>query len=285
MEAAQVDQVLQAWRQGDCVLGDFFFTHLAVREKRQRGWLMRLLSALQNTDNESQTDLIDTPIEGFVALSQTCDLVRASLDRPYVEVCPLVEVPQARLPDVQRGRLPQYVFIPALAERRLVGDLDRVMTIEKSVVATWERTAGCGSDQEARHFALAAGRKRTRFAFPDDFTDHVKKLRDRLIGKHDKNSAEGVALRGLREIRVSADPSWDDPQVSLMYWFVHDDQSDEFANVEWDEWLEKWLALVPSGGRYTEVNGQVTSLARMTAEEYVFSDPLDLDHLSRRASS
>jgi hypothetical protein len=47
--------------------------------------------------------------------------------------------------------------------------------------------------------------------------------------------------------------------------------------------LAKWLALVPAFGRYTVVEGQVTSLSRLTADEYVHSDPLDLDHLSAPA--
>jgi hypothetical protein len=30
---------------------------------------------------------------GLVVLTQTCDLVRTCTDRPFVEVCPLVEMP------------------------------------------------------------------------------------------------------------------------------------------------------------------------------------------------
>ena len=38
-------------------------------------------------------------------------------------------------------------------------DLDRVMTVEKSIVADWKRTPGWELDQEVREFAMALARK------------------------------------------------------------------------------------------------------------------------------
>lgn len=38
-------------------------------------------------DGES---LFEEPIIGIVVLSQSCDIVRDSAERPYLEVCPLV---------------------------------------------------------------------------------------------------------------------------------------------------------------------------------------------------
>jgi len=35
------------------------------------------------------------------------------------------------------------LYIPGVAELNLVADLDRVMTVEKAVVAEWERKSGC----------------------------------------------------------------------------------------------------------------------------------------------
>lgn len=43
------------------------------------------------------------------------------------------------------------------------------MTVEKAVVAQWERKEGCLNDQEIRDLGIALTRKRARFAFPDDF--------------------------------------------------------------------------------------------------------------------
>src|SRR5690606_14455031 len=140
---------------------------------------------------DADADLAEQQVLGLVVITQTCDIVRSCTERPYVEVCPLVEVDDDRLREVQRGRRPAYGFVPLVADRKLVADLDRVMTVEKPVVAGWERTPGWGTDAEARSFALALARKRVRFAFPDDFTSLVRKLQKRLEEKHDRESVEG----------------------------------------------------------------------------------------------
>lgn len=82
---------------------------------------------------------VETEVRGFAVLTQTCDLVRPCADRPFVEVSPLVEVDDRVLREIERGRRPNYGFIPGVAPRRLVADLDRVMTVEKAVVAAWAR--------------------------------------------------------------------------------------------------------------------------------------------------
>jgi hypothetical protein len=184
--------------------------------------------------------------------------------------------------EIERGRRPAYAFLPLLASRGLVADLDRVMTVEKPVVAKWHRTPGLNTDPEARSFALALARKRVRFAFPDDFTALAKNLQSRLMEKHDKESVEGRALRALREIRVQAAPSWDHHSVTLTFWFVRRDEDIDFDGSSWSTFLDLWLGLVPQAGRFNRVFGQVTTLDDLTATDYVNSDPLDLDHLSSR---
>lgn len=261
MTDPEVERALAAWRQGDCTLGEHWFVHRTIA-------------------NADGNDLHETLVLGLVVLSQTCDIVRAIADRPELEISPLVKVPPGILTTIKRGYRPRYAHVPALEAGELVADLDRVMTVDKHVAASWPRIQGCSSDSEIRAFAVAIGRKRTRFAFPDDFAEHVRKLQSRIQDKHDRNSLEGRALRALREIRVLATPSWDDANVSLMYWFIREELDEAFEGIEWSVLLEKWLALVPVRGRYATVEGQVTSLQRLTADEYVHSDPLDLDHLS-----
>jgi len=90
-------------------------------------------------------------------------------------------VSEEDLHDVQRGRQPRFVYVPALAAQRLVGDLDRVMTVEKAMLRGWSRTVGCVTDEERRDFAQAVARKRRRFAFPDDFNRLAAPLQKRLI--------------------------------------------------------------------------------------------------------
>jgi hypothetical protein len=156
------------------------------------------------------------------------------------------------------------------------------MTVEKPVAAKWTRTPGWSTDSQSRAFAAALARKRARFAFPDDFTALAEKLQGRLSKKHGKESPEGAALRGLREIRVHAAPSWDDPAVTLTFWFVRHDEDVTLEGRSWAAYVGEWLKLMPESGRFVKVQGQVTTLDDLTAADYVGSDPLDLDHLSAR---
>lgn len=102
-----------------------------------------------------EAGLYETLVAGLV-VTQTCDVVRKSRDRPFVEVSPLVEL----APDDfdLAARRPRYGVVPALADKRLVADLDRTMTVEKSVVADWCRVPGCRTDAETRAFASALAR-------------------------------------------------------------------------------------------------------------------------------
>lgn len=200
-----VDAALSHWRQGDCVVGEQWFVHRLAPD---------IPLTEEAADAASQgVDLAEAEVRGFLVPSQTCDIVRSCVERFYVEVAPLAEVGAGELRTIERGRRPRYAFVPGLKERNLVGDLDRVMTVEKAVVASWERTAGCATDQETRYLAQALVRKRIRFAFPNDFTSFAGKLQSRLQDKHGKQSDEGEALRALREIRVRVAPSWDGDPV------------------------------------------------------------------------
>jgi hypothetical protein len=227
-----------------------------------------------------EADLRETAVAGLVIVTQSCDVVRASDKRPFVEISPLVELTQDDFELAARGRRPQYGVVPALADKRLVADLDRTMTVEKSVVVTWERVAGCRTDSESRAFAGALARKRERFAFPDDFNSLAEKLRARIQYKHDKQSDDGRGLRDLREIRVQATPTWNAQSVDLFFWFIRQDAGPTETQMPGPDFLKKWLSLVVPNGRFTSVAGQVVDLKDMTAQDYVDSDRLDLDYLS-----
>lgn len=268
---------LAKWRQGDCVVGEQWFVY-GLNPNQP---ITPNSRDVVEHDAESEVALWETL--GLVVLTQTCDIVRNCLERPFVEVCPLVRIEDPdRLEEIRRCKRPAYAFIPSLQEQCLVADLDRIMTFEKSVVANWERTAGCTTDQQIRDFAHAIARKRNRFAFPDDFPDIFSGLQKRLAGKHSKDSPEGKALRALKEVRVQATPNWDAAQVELLVWFIRDTtQPDpDLGNKSWADMLKDWLEKLTSQGRYTKINGSVTTLADMKAEEYLNSDLLDLAHLS-----
>ena len=195
-----VDAALALWRQGDCVLhGDHWFAH-----RIDTGFPLTEAGCYSAAEGQSLTE---QKVAGLALVTQTCDIVRTCTERPFVAVSPLVEVDQAHLRTVRRGIHPRHAIVPALRDHNLVVDLDRVMTVEKPLVAKWKRTPGCTTDAHARDFAQTLTRKHARFAFPDDFTSFIKKLRDRLAGKHDKATAEGRTLQALRAIRFHAKPS------------------------------------------------------------------------------
>jgi len=277
-EIRGVDEAIRVWRQGDCTLGEHWFAHrfapaLPLTEE----------AAKIVTDAEAAgVDLAESEVLGLMVASQSCDVVRSCTERPFVEVCPLVELEEDVLKEVERGRRPQFAFVPGVAPRGLAADLDRVMTIEKAIVAGWERTPGCTDDPARRRLAKALARKRVRFAFPVDFTVLSNKLQSRLGDKHDKKSDEGRGLRALLEIRVRAAPSWDAPRVDVFFWFIRNDNDADLEGKSWADLLKDWLKLVPASGRFGSVDGLVATLEGLTAKDYVESDPLDLDHLSTR---
>lgn len=283
-EIDEINAALEHWRQGDVTLDvGLEFVHLAD--------LSRALSPASQQAAESITEVGEVlPVDpvplldevpGLVVLSQSCDIVRNCEQRSFIEVAPLVEVPHDQLQAVARLKRPAFAYVPALAAQGLVADLDRVMTIEKSILARCQRLPGWATDDEARSFAEALARKHARFAFPDDFNEAAGELKKRLTKRHEKDHAEGAHLRALREIRVRAAPSWDDEAVYLSFWFVKDTEPQNHTPA-WDEWADEWTALFDQSKRFTVEASIVCRLEDMTGRDYVESDRLDLDQLSAR---
>ncbi len=270
----EIDAALSEWSQGDCTIGDHWFVARFDPQRPLKPSSQDVAAA------DADADLAESAVSGFVVVTQTCDLVRSCEKRAFLEISPLVEVDAERLEEVRRMERPNYAYIAGVADRFLVADLDRVMTVEKAVVAAWERIPGCQSDEDTRFLGEALARKRSRFAFPNDFNKLADKLQKRMKKKHGRASPEGDALCALREIRVGATPSWDAENVELIFWFIRAEQDDRSQEKEWHQWLDSWLKLLPATGRFSPVYGFVKSLEDMTAKEYTQSDRLDLDRLS-----
>lgn len=267
-----LDAALAEWRQGDCVVGEHWFMH---RFSPARPLTTEAASAAADG-----ADIFETPEAGLVVLTQTCDIVRRWRERPFVVVAPLVASNVDVVREVERGRRPRYAFVPGVSSLRLVADLDRSMTVEKAVLVSFPRVRGCATDEDASRFAQALARNRARFAFPDDFSVLAAGLQTRLVRKHDKGTAEGEALRSLREIRVVASPSWGASDIDLVLMFIRDDDDLGTDGTQWHKHLEEWLALVPPRGRYRSVDGLVVGLGDLSARDYLASAQLDLDHVT-----
>jgi len=176
---------------------------------------------------------------------------------------------------------PAFALIPELADRRLVADLDRVMTVEKAVIAACERIPGCRSDAEAYAFADALARNVRRPALPDEVGAVVRKLNEHLKDKHNKNTEEGAHLSALAEIRVRARPTWDADTVYMTFYLIKGEEPRGFAP-NWEAFLEVWREKLAPTERFKLLGASVVTLAQMSALDYTQSVHLDLDRLSAR---
>ena len=81
-EAKRIDAALQEWRQGDLALEESWFVHVGDPGVPLTD------AAAEATDGGLQA--LESEVRGLIIVTQTCDIVRACVDRPYVEVAPLM---------------------------------------------------------------------------------------------------------------------------------------------------------------------------------------------------
>lgn len=282
-EEEALDASITVWRQGDVTLdAELVFCHLADLSCPHSDASIQTAEhhAAGGTEIEPGPTPLFDEVTGLVMLSQTCDIVRSCRQRPFLEVAPLILVKAAMLEEVRRLKRPAFVYVPAMADRLLVADLDRTMTIEKALARGWTRIEGCRTDAERRDFALALSRKRSRFAFPDDFQEATAGFQEHLADKASKQSDEGAHIRALSEIRVRAAPSWDADEAYLTFWFIKEADPQGATTVNWPGWIDEWMKLIAKQGRFRLEPPTALRLEGMTARDYCESDRLDLDRAS-----
>jgi hypothetical protein len=272
------DAALRAWRQGDVVFDeDLPLLHLAVVGQPLTKEA-ELAAQDQPDGNPDDRVIVPGKCPGFVVLTQTCDLVRSCKQRPYAELAALIEASPDMLREIQNGLRPAFAFLPALVDRRLVADLDRIMTVEKSVLASLARQPGVTTPQETAGFQKALARNKARFAFPDSFVSAMSAFQKRLKDKAGKNSDEGRHVDALSEIRVSATPTWDADKVAITVWLI---KSTDPNPTQWPAWISHWVKLIDQTGPYAlDGEPRLVRPEDMRVSEYLASQQLDLDHLS-----
>ncbi|MBK9577822.1 MAG: hypothetical protein IPO40_12155 [Fibrobacteres bacterium] len=265
-----------AWRQGDCVLQPFDFL-----------WLTDARNPLTEAGKGAVAggaDVAGQTFPGAVVLTQTCDIVRSWDKRPFLEVAPLIEVDAAQFEQIRKGKQPGYLFIPALSGSRLVGNLSQPMTVEKSVVAGWQRVPGWEFDQDGQNLSRSIIRRLERFAFPDDIVQMYDKWECRIKGKHGKASPEGQLLDRLLEIRVEAKPSWDAKAIEVTFLCIRPEDSKQIESQVIDQ-IPSWETMIEKPSRVTKVEFTVEPLSSLSALRYLSSARMDFDHLSARNAS
>jgi len=280
-EIAQIDEQLRVWRQGDVVLTEAIpAVHLAHMASPGTAASKELAAILAEGGIPPDFATVSLDAAGFMVVSQTCDIVRGCGDRPYVEVCPLQPFSADKMPLVRLGRVPRYAWVKGLGEANLVADLELVTTLEKAALVRFgaDRQPGAATEAEARSLREALGRKRSRAAFPDDFNSFIAPLQERVITRHNRNSAEGGFLKAVREIRVIARPSWNAQaiEVELLFLFETARQIPPDADTQMTALLER----LTQKGPYVSIDARAVGLDALSAAAYVGSDRLDLEHLS-----
>jgi hypothetical protein len=281
---SEVDATLRTWRQGDAIIGESLgFLYISDLSKPLSP-LARKEAESGFADGENLTS-IGADVPGFVVVTQTCDLLKPCSQRPYVQLAALQKVDDNFAKEVQRGMRPSFASVPALIRRRLVANLDLLMTVEKGVLAGISKSSlirGIRSDTEAREFAQSLSRRFVRFVFPDDFVTAVRPMQERLRSKHGRKSDEGHAYEKLREIRVVATPAWESSRPAIEFLFIRNE--DDPVSEDLDRAVESLMERFVATGSFKKPGYRILSLAEMTAAAYVASDPLDVDYLSHSTS-
>ncbi|MDI4655520.1 hypothetical protein [Xanthobacter autotrophicus] len=279
-EISQIDARLAEWRQGDVVLDAampaIHLADISIPGTPEAEQLARETTAVGEPLGLA---VVSTDFPGFMIVSQTCDIVRTCATREFVEVCPLVTLPEDKLRQVRAGRIPRYLTCSGLDTRPMAADLDRLTTVEKRTLIQFDggRIRGVFDDSERRRLASALARKRARAALPDDFVAFVAPLQRRIKERHGRNSSEGKFLSAAREIRVSANPGWigERIEISLIFIFNKIDEIPEDTEVQ----LSALTNLILEHPKYT-LSSYARALDEISAATYLGSDALDLDALS-----
>ncbi len=271
---------INQWHQGDCVLGNQAM-YWGFHPDRPLTHLSR--EAAPEADPHSPPALVAGEVEGLVVLSQRCDIVRDFSERPYVQVAPLVRLKDAGdVAMVKRRSQPKYAYLPALADTGLVAELDRVFTVEKSMLARWERTQGCVDDKQRRSLHETIRRYYSRAALPNAFVQALEKLRTWFQKRHDVSAPTGECLRALEMLLVRARPSWMAERVHVDILLIRASLDDGLPERSWETFRETCRTKVTPPPGY-EVAWHLMLLAHLSAQLYLESELLDLEHLSDSA--
>jgi hypothetical protein len=153
---------------------------------------------------------VDSTVEypnGFVIVSQTCDIARA--DRPGVQVAPLTVFDQSAIGVKGNGKSPRYLEVDP-AQPEVYADLDRITTVEREGLVELEASMAEAELSHERKLRQSIARKFGRIAMPTHVEVAFKPLREYAMKRSKvEGTQEYDMLERIREIRVSLD-QWDE---------------------------------------------------------------------------
>lgn len=165
--------------------------------------------------------------EGFIILTQTCDVVSNSKLR--VILSPVRVVEKSEYNEAIKGSRPTEIPIdleqPSTSPTRhyYVADTTRCFSVEKN---DFPKEFYCvhlingNNGKQISEFSNRIGRVFTRFPFPDEVHDCLKKLQAKVRSKNNNvNSPLGKVIDLTRAIRISCE-DWEEPHRALTFTFV-----------------------------------------------------------------
>jgi hypothetical protein len=192
-------------------------TDLALRSYRQGDVLPKLSSlAMLRVQDDGQSRWVEESApNGAVIISQTCDVVRPHRERPTVQASKLTQLAGVTEREAAEGRRPRFVAVPNEGTGWFA-DLEVIGTIDKLALVRLSRREGVIDDEQVRTFAGAVGRRFSRFPFPDEVAQQISVLERDVRSKYGKElSPLGRILRQVMELRLEADPTWEDPDAAI----------------------------------------------------------------------
>lgn len=219
---AAVDLNMKQWWQGD-VAPALPLIWLTSAASPITSTSRELVDAMSPVPDPNELIVVETEGRDVAVVSQTCDVQGRSLDDPFVQVAPVVDLTDTpiQLAEAQGGHSTRFAPLPGIGPMAFA-DLTKCTTVEKSVLSalTGKRVQGCATDDDRTNFARATSRHRGRHAFPDDVSRSLNKLRERLREKRAKQSPEGERIREVAEIRVNAPAGWTADALALELRFI-----------------------------------------------------------------
>lgn len=248
-----------SWRQGDVTLD--------IKE----------LPALSSNDGDAEF----FATKGVVVVTQTCDIVRSSEDKPFFQVAALVTATDSEIEQIRKYMRPRFVYVPQCVSMNLVGDLDHTISFKKELLAGWSRLPAPENAEASREFGYAAGRHRSRAAFPDRWASELDDLRNWLRSKSSKDSDEGRFAKAIEQMRIIANDVECPEEAHIICIIPHDT-----APVVRSVWAQTMVPKMESkiaDSWGCKVNFTLQTTSEITAAEYLGSLRLDFDALSRAA--
>ena len=256
---------LSDWRQGDFVTVSHGFVCLGIDGE--------FISA----------KTIEADILGYVLISQSCDIVRRTSGRDFVAVCPLIRIEGDRRNEAKKGRLPYMINIENAGDL-VYADLRRVMSIEKDVIARWERNVGFDTDKGRLRFAAALERKFGQFAFPDEFDAAVKRFKEKVWSRYDKDSPLKSIYKSLAQIRFGAEPDWasSGSKKIMCVAILADKLEDEVSRKDVSDALNREFDAIkwPNGYEWNAPRLLLQQAKDLTGEDLISTQRADFDFLS-----